>query len=423
MRAIKRLVAVLCMAALFFTTPAIALAAESAANLTELARIFNEHAMKRDTSEFVVGYTGKDSDIYKAFDDNWTFFTTLIATLVDDPATSDDADYIAGTINLSSDNFNYEVDMDNNITFKPAYFETLSQTAQVNGRIPQILAELGVSTMSNYDKVKTIHDYVCDLITYDNTEGDDTVSSMYGALFNRRALCNSYALCMYKLLVEAGVPCKFIGGTAGSGRDAGGHAWNIVALGDKWYNLDATWDDGEEQGTNYDYFLKGSLDFDEADPSEVHDMDAPYKKAPFSTAFPIAKSAFNPTLMSDVNNVITIGGTASGVSSETSYKLSDIVEGKYPGSGKFSIKKNKKDDLQLFIVKGTEDLISSVTYKVTKGSAKVKIIKNYGILSDEGEYFTDLEIEGKKKGAVNIKITLNLYNGQSLSYTFKGKVK
>ena len=152
-------------------------------------------------------------------------------------------------------------------------------------------------------------------------------------------------------------------------------------------------------------------------------MDAPYKKSPFSTTFPIAKTAFNPNVMSDENTNVTTADTGSDEDVSKVYKLSDIVEGKYPSSGKFTVKKKKGKDLQLFIKSGKESLVSKATYKVTKGKSYIKSIKNYGLCEDEGGYFTDLYFKGKKKGTVNIKITLKLTNGQSLSYTFKGKVK
>ncbi|MBR1874334.1 MAG: transglutaminase domain-containing protein [Eubacterium sp.] len=420
MKVLKRVVAVVAMAACIIASPSVAYAAESAANLTELAKIVSEHGVARDTSKFSVTYTGNEADIDRLFDEDLTFFMTDIVTLWDDPNTSDDADYLAGNLNFTTDGHEVYTEGDK-IFFKLKYFETLSQTNQVNEKVPGILSELGVDSMTNYEKVKAIHDYVCDLITYD-ADGGDVVSTMYGAVFNRRALCNSYSLCMYKLLTEAGVPCKFIGGVAGTGRDSGGHAWNIVALGDKWYNLDATWDDSDE-GISYDYFLKGSSDFDEADPEQKHTMDAPFKKAPFSTTFPIAKTAFNPNVMSDENTNVTTADTGSDEDVSKVYKLSDIVEGKYPSSGKFTVKKNKGKDLQLFIKSGKESLVSKATYKVTKGKSYIKSIKNYGLCEDEGGYFTDLYFKGKKKGTVNIKITLKLTNGQSLSYTFKGKVK
>ena len=398
---------------------------EKASSVTELATLFNKHGVARD-KKFSIDYTGSSKDIENIVLDPELSFLLSTITLVDDPSTSDDADYLAGNLNLSGDFDLYAEG--NTITFDMRYFETSPQTQYVNDNVPRILSDLGVSGMSNYDKVKTIHDYVCGLITY--VDDVDNASTMYSAIATGNGLCNSYALCMYKLLVEAGVPCKFIGGTAGTGRDAGGHAWNIVALGDKWYNLDATWDDMED-GVSYDYFLKGSSDFDSVDPSQAHTMDKPYRTGDFAAQFPVTKSRFVKG-SNDVNSSVTIGGgtaiaDTSGTDSDeyddVTYTLKQIVEGTYPGSKKFSVKKGKLGELQLYISKDYVDVIDSVKYKVTSGKANIKSIKNNGLCVDGGDYFTDLTFKGKKKGKVKIQIILGLTNGQKLKVTFSGKIK
>ncbi|MBE5900827.1 MAG: hypothetical protein E7280_02865 [Lachnospiraceae bacterium] len=260
---------------------------EKASTMKQLAKIVSKHGVKRD-AKFTVKYTGNSKDIDKMMNDqDFTFFTSTLA-LIDDPSTSDDADYLAGNLNLSDDYDVYATGK--TIVFKLKYFETKKQTQYVNSKIPGILKKLGVKKLSNYDKVKKIHDYVCKLITY--KDDYKKCSSMYSALKNGKGLCNSYALCMYKLLTEAGVPCKFVGGIAGTGRDSGGHAWNIVKLDGKWYYLDATWDDEGKNKISHDYFLKGTSDFDKADPSQKHTLDKPYRTGEFAKKFPIAKKAY-----------------------------------------------------------------------------------------------------------------------------------
>ena len=63
------------------------------------------------------------------------------------------------------------------------------------------------------------------------------------------------------------IPCTLV---IGKGRNAQGqtenHAWNYVQLGNKWYAVDATWDDPisntgwVSQSSRARYFLKGSND-------------------------------------------------------------------------------------------------------------------------------------------------------------------
>ncbi|MCR4605632.1 MAG: hypothetical protein K5639_06490 [Eubacterium sp.] len=429
-RAWKRVTVTVMILGLVFTGPTVAYAAQTASSLPELAKIVNQECMKK-SKKIEVNYSGPKKDLaYVTENDDFSFFFCDMA-LEDDPATSDDADYVTGSLDWSTKKHDFYAEGEK-LVIKPVYLETLAQTAYVNEKVPEILAELDVDGMSNYEKVKTIHDYVCDLITYKAGKSVDYFS-MYGAIKNRKGVCNAYSLCMYKLLVEAGVPCKYIGGVAGTGNDAEGHAWNIVALGDRWYNLDVTWDDPDDSDgrPNYNYFLKGSKDFDEYDPEEVHTMDKPYRTVKFAKLFPIATNAFNPTMMDDENKTITIGSTAEGIvdsdsePEETKYTLKDVLEGKWPSNGKFTVKKNKRQEIFLFIEESMDKVIKNVTYKFTTGKSRVKNVHNYKLEYDEkdGLPYTTLTFKGKKKGAVTVKIILKLTNGQSLSVTFKGKVK
>lgn len=386
-------------------------AALKADNLTDLAKVIREQAMNRNAN-FTVTFNGSDNDWNYLFGSDLRFFYYDMIKL-DDASTSNDADYIVGNIDFSKD-YVFSDEDSNDLTFTFHYFETSEQTAYVNQHTPEILNDLGVANMSNYDKVKTIHDFVCSLITY--KADAENCSSVYSAYYTGFGLCNSYALCMYKLLTEAGVPCKWIGGSAGTGRDAAGHAWNIVELGNQWYNLDATWDDGDE--ISYNYFLKGSDDFDAADPSQVHTMDTEYFTSNFLKDFPIAKTAFQPG--SNDENTNTNPMPAPTV---TKYDFAKIINGKYPKNGKLTIKRKKTGDIQLFIKNAAaKDTIKKVSYKVTSGAKYIKV-KNYGICTDNKDYFTDLRITGKKKGTAKIKTTVTLKNNQTKSYTFTVKVK
>ena len=395
--------------------PANVFAAETAYNYRQLAKIVTEHAMQRDGEEFTVEYTGPESDVEKLMYDPSDFcFGTM--SICDDPKTPEDADYVVGNIKWEKGDF---IDSEGNtIHFKFDYYEKPEQTEYVREQVPAILEELNVAGMSNYEKVKTIHDYVCNRISYldDNT---DTVSSVYGAIKNGKGLCNSYALCMYRFLVEAGIPCKYVRGMAGNGRDADGHAWNMVALGDRWYLLDATWDDSED-GLSHDYFLKGTSDFDAVDPSEPHKLEKTYTEGEYAEKFPIAQTRFMEG-MEDENKVIKIGGEDE----PEEYQLSDVVGGTYPEDAYFSVKKKKFGELQVYFRKGMDELIKSVDYEITSGAKCVKNIELSELYVDEetGEYFCELSFRGRKKGKVDIDFIIELTNGQKLVQTFNGKIK
>lgn len=472
-----------------------AAAEQKAAGLSELAEVIRDNCVQRK-SEFAVDFKGTDAEWERLFGDMSFFYYDMI--VLDDAATSDDSDYLIGNINFSKDFMSASVEEngEGEISFTPTYFETAEETEYVNTHTRQILTELGTSQMSDYAKVKAIHDYVCALITYTNDV--DHASSVYSAYVRGQGLCNSYTLCMYKLLVEAGVPCHWIGGSAGTGRDSAGHAWNIVKLGENWYNLDATWDDADEDNVSYDYFLKGTSDFDEADSSQVHTMDKEYYASGYLTAFPIAETSYvvsdedlkpvTPTPTATATAVATPTGTPTitptitptttpavtptmtpvteptiqpttepgvpavqpsvapsteptgtpmvistitpsenkGTTSSAvpqKYSFSDIIVGKYPLKGKFTISRKKTDDIQLLInSKAAKNKIAKISYKITSGKKIIKT-KNYGIQKDGKQYFSNLRVFGKKKGKAKIAVTVKLVNGQKKKYNFTVRVR
>lgn len=390
-----------------------------ASNLEQLGEIVREKAMER-SSDFTVTFNGTDDEWDSLFGDDLSFFYYDIMKM-DDPSTSDDSDYIVGNIDFSKE---FMTSNGSAIRFTLSYFETLKQTETVNDFSREILQAMGVASMTNYEKVKSIHNYVCELITYDDDA--ENSSSVYSAYMRQKGLCNSYALCMYKLLTEAGVPCHWIGGSAGTGRDAQGHAWNIVELGDQWYNLDATWDDADDN-LSYDYFLRGSEDFDLADPSQVHTMDSEYYTTNFLKDYPIADYAFEEG-QNDVNTTGVSTWKPSSSSSNSSskptneYTMSDVITGRIPDSAKLRITRKKSGTIRLYIKdKTAKGRISKITYQITKGKKYIKVT-NKGIKNDGTSYYSDMRVSGKKKGNAKVKVTVTLKNGLKKSYTTQIKV-
>lgn len=122
--------------------------------------------------------------------------------------------------------------------------------------------------MSEYEKVKAIHDYLVIHVDYDYdnlTAGTlpDTAFTAEGALFLHSAVCEGYARAFSLLCDRSGIENALVYGTADDGTGVQNHAWNQVRVDGEWYNIDVTWDDplmdGEPvtDGSNmvYDYFL------------------------------------------------------------------------------------------------------------------------------------------------------------------------
>ena len=103
------------------------------------------------------------------------------------------------------------------------------------------------------EKLKVFHDYLCENFEYD-LEAENG-HNIYGALINGRCVCEGYAENFKALCDLAGIPCVLVTGkTSTTGEN---HMWNYCLLDDnKWYAVDATWDDQSE--IINDFFLSGS---------------------------------------------------------------------------------------------------------------------------------------------------------------------
>lgn len=106
-----------------------------------------------------------------------------------------------------------------------------------------------------YEKVKFIHDYICQRVTYKNGKHSH---SAYGSLIEKQAVCEGYAEAFALLCQKNGIDCILITGEADNGREKEYHMWNYVRMDDgKWYAVDVTWDDAGNK-IRYTNFLVGS---------------------------------------------------------------------------------------------------------------------------------------------------------------------
>ena len=132
----------------------------------------------------------------------------------------------------------------------------ISDAAQAEAE--RVVDELITSNMSDYEVVKTLHDYLVTHCDYDYRVDIGNMPFVSyqaeGALLKGTAVCGGYAKAFELLLDAAGIPNETITGYAG-----GYHAWNLVQVDGQWYHVDATWDDPTVRGGDYiryDYFLK-----------------------------------------------------------------------------------------------------------------------------------------------------------------------
>jgi transglutaminase-like putative cysteine protease len=209
-------------------------------------------ALRVGDTTLVVNYYGKEEELEE-------FITSAVddAFLLDDTETTDDFDYLKYKykgmhVDMRGFGSSYKV------TYEFSYLETNEQTNAVNKKIKEIIKLLDLEHKTEYEKIKLIHDYIITNSVYDISTYRNTA---YDCLIEKTSACQGYAALTYKMMEEAGIPCRII---SGSGLKEP-HAWNIVKLDGLWYNIDCTWDDPvgavEKNYVGYDYFLKSNADF------------------------------------------------------------------------------------------------------------------------------------------------------------------
>lgn len=150
------------------------------------------------------------------------------------------------------------------------YVDGFESEQQVKSAMKKIQASrdevLRNLTDNTYRNVLKIHDYLIDTIDYDQNYSSIGSYSVYGALVDKKCVCEGYAKALKYLLNAADIPCIIVQGTAiNSTGKSESHAWNCVYVNDEWYYIDATWNDpiiiGKgtiAKSIQYKYFLKGS---------------------------------------------------------------------------------------------------------------------------------------------------------------------
>ena len=188
--------------------------------------------------------------------------------------------------------------------WKPWYPTTLEQEQELVDEIKRILAELKVDTLTDYEKIHAIYDYICQHVTYAHeVHGDEEnrmVTSAYGALMKGRAVCDGYADLVYRMMLEAGIDTRVISNHA--------HAWNIVKLGDVYYCLDATWD---AEQTEYYNFLLGLSEFRCVNDTDYHMDSNETHTDDFYAQYPVSPVAYGKTIP-QTDKVIESGYFAGG---------------------------------------------------------------------------------------------------------------
>lgn len=168
----------------------------------------------------------------------------------------------------------YEVYIDSGkeANYLTANCNTQAKVREYENNIQQELSKIlaQIENGTQYDKILMIHDYLVNNVSFEESLSEDNIYNMYGALVNKKAVCEGYAKAFKFLMDKIGLPCVMVIGKATNSRgETQNHAWNYIKLENKWYAVDSTWDDPIVIGhgyvgndIKYKYFLKGSKTFD-----------------------------------------------------------------------------------------------------------------------------------------------------------------
>ena len=177
------------------------------------------------------------------------------------------------------------------IKYTMAYHSNAEQEAKLTEAVAAAMAKLQLNGLSEAKKITKIHDYICNNVDYEYNSKEEQIYTAYGALCTGKAVCQGYAVLFYRLCKEAGLSVRIISGTG----NGGPHAWNIVRIGSKYYNMDCTWD-GQDAATYNEFLLKSEADFRDHtrkswNVAGSHYLD--YTSAEFNAQYPMTEKSWD----------------------------------------------------------------------------------------------------------------------------------
>ena len=185
----------------------------------------------------------------------------------DDPVGGDYIRYQLGGYKMNYDveetllGYNYRMEL------MPTCYSSAQEEEYVDEEVDKILKELSADDLTEEERVRAVHDYVVQLLSYDsvhklNTQNHGKTTAYY-ALRYHQAVCQGYAVLCYRLLKELGVECRIVTGLlVPEGTEEGTaerHAWLMVTVNGENLYMDPTLDD---VNSSYDWYLKSAEDFD-----------------------------------------------------------------------------------------------------------------------------------------------------------------
>ena len=152
--------------------------------------------------------------------------------------------------------------------YKKEDIETIN--SKINAIYPALTQGYNKNDITSVkNTITTIHNYIINTTRYDSDRADNNIKKYrsdiaYGPLFEGYALCGGYTDLLELILERMEIKSFKVSSDM--------HVWNAVNIGNRWYNIDLTWDDpvtntGEDMLLN-DYLLIGTHEMQEKDLSQ-----------------------------------------------------------------------------------------------------------------------------------------------------------
>ncbi|MDE6833228.1 MAG: leucine-rich repeat protein [Ruminococcus sp.] len=148
----------------------------------------------------------------------------------------------------------------------------------IKAQAQKIINENISENMTDIQKIKAVHDWICKNTVYDNGLSSNKKNhNDASVLMNDSTVCEGYARIANILYNTAGIETYYISGV--------GHAWNVVRAGNNYFHVDTTWDDGDK--ISYEWFMKSDDEIRNSDsyhtswktyiPSSLHEFQSDKK--------------------------------------------------------------------------------------------------------------------------------------------------
>jgi cell division protein FtsL len=188
--------------------------------------------------------------------------------------------------------------------------ETLSMASAV-------LDEIITEGMTDYEKEKAVYDWMTSELSYDTgvlqvipaTEAD--CDNPYGVLKYHNAVCVGYATTFRLFMQMMDIECMVIHNTQLY------HSWNLVKLGDDWYQVDIYSDEGEGHYANFNMN-------DEQSTANGHEWDTDF--FPAATGLEYNYAYQNRTVVTDIYDIPSLVRQAVDEETAVSFLGFDAID-------------------------------------------------------------------------------------------------